>query len=288
VVVTHPDEPKGRGLKIERAPLSRWAETHGISCLQPQKLSDRDFLDTFRLLKPDAGVLVSFGKILPRPALEVPQFGIVNVHFSLLPKCRGPAPIQWAILNKESITGVSLFLIDEQIDTGDILAQQEISIAPGEYFCTLRDRLVQVSIPLLMETLTKLERGEVKPVPQRSNGATIARRLIKEDGLIDWKAPAEDICCKVRALEEWPGAWTFFRGYRLRLWRVLPWRRVRAHAEAPGQIVEIVKDNGFVVVCGSGALVVQDVQEEGRRRMSASEYLQGAHMSIGSYLRRPS
>jgi len=287
-VVTHPDEPKGRGLKIERAPLATWAETYGIRCLQPQKLSDQDFLDTFRLLKPDIGVLVSFGKILPRPVLGMPQFGIVNVHFSLLPRYRGPAPIQWAILNKESVTGVSLFLIDEQIDTGDILAQQDVSIAPGEYFCELRDRLIQTSIPLLMETLTKLGKGEIKPVPQRSDEATVARRLIKEDGLIDWKTPAEDICRKVRALEEWPGAWTFFSGHRLRLWRTLPWNKARVHAEAPGQIVEIVKDQGFIVVCGRGALVVQDVQEEGRRRMSASEYLQGARISIGSHLGRSS
>jgi len=287
-VVTHPDEPKGRGLKIERAPLAMWAETHGIRCLQPQKLSGQDFLDAFRSLKPDAGVLVSFGKILPRPVLEIPRFGIVNVHFSLLPKYRGPAPIQWAILDKESMTGVSLFLINEHIDTGDILAQREVPIAPGEYFCELRDRLMHASIPLLMDTLTKLEKDEIKPVRQRSDEATVARLLIKEDGIIDWKVPAEDICCKVRALEEWPGAWTFFRGHRLRLWQALPWNRARVPTEAPGQIVEIVKDQGFVVACGSGALVVQEVQEEGRRRMSAPEYLQGARISTGSHLGRSS
>jgi len=287
-VVTHPDEPKGRGLKIVRAPLAGWAESRGIRCLQPQKLGDQDFLDTFRLLKPDVGVLVSFGKILPRPVLEVPQFGIVNIHFSLLPKYRGPAPIQWAILNKENVTGVSLFLINEQIDTGDIIAQHKVSIAPGEYFCELRDRLIQVSIPLLMETLIKLGKGEIRPVPQRSNEATIARRLIKEDGLIDWKMSAEDIWCRVRALEEWPGAYTFFRGHRLRIWRTLPWNKARVHTGVPGQIVEIVKDQGFVVVCGSGALVVHEVQEEGRRRMSASAYLQGAHITTGNYLGRPS
>ena len=286
-VFTQPDKPAGRGKHLHVPPVKALALQHGIPVHQPSKIKTNDEVRaTFESIAPDACVVVAYGKILPAWMLSIPRLGCINVHASLLPRYRGAAPINWAIANGESETGVTIMKMDVGMDTGPMLTQRSISIVEDETALELSARLAHLGAELLSETLPGVQRREIRPVAQDDSKASYAPLLKREDGLIDWRMPASEIANRVRAFQPWPGTYTSFRGGRLIVWRgrnapdaALP-NGVAIGAE-PGTILSI-DESGIRVVCGgSSALLLQETQIEGKRRVSAREFANGAHLKSG-------
>ncbi len=271
-VITQPDRPAGRGLQPTPSPVKQRAHELGLAVMQPERIRDAEFIECIRALEPDAGVVVGYGKIIPPAVFQIPKHGIVNVHASLLPRYRGAAPIEWAIANGETRTGVTTIRIDEGLDTGDILLQRETEIGPEETAIELRSRLAEMGAELLLETLAGLEAGAIQPRPQDHAQATLAPMLRKEDGRIDWNRTAAEIARRVRAFVPWPGAYTWLRGKLLHLWRARP-----ITAASPGPPATLVSaGERLLACCGQGtALEILELQLEGRKRMSAAEFLRG-------------
>jgi methionyl-tRNA formyltransferase len=280
LVVTNPDERAGRGYAKQSPPVKVVAEKAGLSTFQPAKLKDadtREFLSTFR---PDAIVVVAYGHIIPPWMIELPRLGCINLHASLLPKYRGAAPIPWAIIRGERVTGVTTMKIDPGLDTGDILLQREIEIHDEDTTPALSEKLSTLGAELMVETLRGLERGEIAPRPQDSTQATLAPMLRKEDGRIDWRLLAEEIARRVRGLDPWPGAYTAFRNKKLQIWSARPEPPRASVPSEPGRLV--AKDGKLLVVCGGGTLLdVYELQLEGRRRVPAQDFLNGIHLRPG-------
>lgn len=291
LVLTRPDEPSGRGYERKPSPVKQVAEEAGLIVFQPAKLNDivaQRFLSQFR---PDAIVVVAYGHIIPPWMIELPRLGCVNLHASLLPKYRGAAPIPWAIIRGEHSTGVTTMKIDSGLDTGDILLQREVETREDETVEVLSERLSTLGAELVLETLRRLERGDIKPHPQDHSLATLAPRLRKEDGRIDWSLTAEEIARRVRGLRPWPGAYTTFRGKNLHLWtaQAAPPRvvgsqtRQAQNAEEPGTLV--VEGGRLWVLCGKGTLLeVKELQLESRKRMAARDFLNGVRPESGERL----
>src|SRR5271167_1260589 len=226
LVVTQPDRPKGRGLALVPSPVKQSALHLGLPITQPDKIKTNDeFRAQLTALKPDAIVVVGYGRIIPQWMLDLPPLGNINLHASLLPKYRGAAPIQWAIANGETITGVTTMRIDAGLDTGDILLQQELAIAPADTAETLAPRLAEIGAALMAETLRELQAGSIHPRPQDNSQATLAPILKKEDGLIDFSHSAAEIFNRMRGFQPWPGAYTKFRGKNLQVWRLAAFER---------------------------------------------------------------
>ncbi len=273
-VVTQPDRPKGRHLKPQPSPVKELAMRAGLPVLQPQRAREPGFADALGQLELDLVVVAAFGQILPERILTLPRFGCINLHTSLLPKYRGAAPIQWAILNGEQETGVTIMKMDAGLDTGDILAQTTTPIAPEETSETLHDRLASMGAELLLQTIPDYVDGKISPRPQPAQGASYAPKIGKQDGAIDWTGRASELRNRVRALVPWPGAFTHFTDHRqshlLKIW----------HAEqsqepgAPGQILRADKA-GILVGCGQGSLRITQLQLEGGRRLTAQEFIAG-------------
>ena len=282
LVVSQPDEPSGRGYEVKPPPVKQVAEKAGIQVFQPAKLKDpatQEFLSKYH---PDAIVVVAYGRIIPPWMIELPRLGCINLHASLLPKYRGAGPIQWAIIRGETVTGVTTMKIDPGMDTGDILLVREIPIREDDTTETLSESLSRIGADLTIETLRGLERGEVMPRPQDHSLATMAPMLKKEDGRIDWSLPAREISCRVRGLRPWPGAYSTFRGKNLHIWSA-------AAADAPrGELAPGTLLGGagkLSVACGQGTqLEVKEVQLEGRKRLSARDFLNGVHLQPGERL----
>ncbi len=283
LVLTNPDEPSGRGDETHASPVKRVAEKVGLRLYQPARLKTPEtqaFLSEFH---PDAIVVVAYGHILPPWMIALPRLGCINLHASLLPKYRGAAPIPWAIIRGERVTGVTTMKIDSGLDTGDILLVREMAIRPDDTGATLSEHLSRVGADLMIETLRKLERGEIAPRPQDSRKATLAPMLKKEDGRVDWSLGAEEIERRVRALQPWPVAYTTFRAKQLRLWKAKPVGDTAPAGAAPGTIV--APGGTLRVVCGGGTLVeIIELQLEGRRRMPARDFLNGVHLTPGEKL----
>jgi methionyl-tRNA formyltransferase len=278
-VVTQPDREKGRGRKVVISPVKEVALRHGLTPLQPEKAKAEAFHEAMKSLQPDLIVVVAYGQILPRSVLDIPKFGAVNVHASLLPKYRGAAPIAWAILNGEKITGVTTMVMDEGMDTGDILLQAETPIGSGETCETLHDRLASLGAQLLSETLEKKKSGSVRPIPQDHSKATYAPPLKKEDGHIDWKREAEEIDRQVRAFNPWPGAFTKLGGLLLKVYKGEV--REKTPSEKAGTVVWVGSD--FIEVeTGKGSYLLKEIQLEGRRRMAIREFLSGHSIPVGT------
>lgn len=286
LVVTRQDKPKGRGLALSETPVKTLASKLGIQVFQPKTLREPDVLDRLRDVQPELIVVVAYGRILPPEVLSLPprlphgQYACVNVHASLLPKYRGAAPIQWAILNGEQETGVTIMLMEEGLDTGPIASQVVIPIQPDDTTGTLSQRLAAIGAELLIKTLPPLISGTLEPKPQDHALATHAPVLHKEDGQIVWRRPANAIVNHIRAMDPWPGAFTWLpRGLRL---RVYPPARQLTHTSAgtPGQVIEITKE-GMVVTAGDGAVLIQKVQPEGRRPMTPWELVSGRFLMQG-------
>ncbi len=278
--VTQPDRPKGRDLKLQPSPVKQLALTAGLPVLQPEKARDEKFIAELRALAPDLIAVAAFGQILPKAILELPRFGCLNVHTSLLPKYRGAAPIQWAILNGDAETGVTIMKMDVGLDTGDILTQRTTPIRDEDNAATLHDRLAQLGAELLVQTILDYVAGRIPSQPQDAAHATHVGKIKKEDGRIDWQQPARGIWNRIRAFTPWPGAFTFLAGQPqpqlLKIWGA----EIVAQSGTPGEILKAEK-TGIIVGCGQDALRVTVLQREGGRRMSAADFLAGHPLKPG-------
>lgn len=281
-VVTQPDKPKGRGRRVTPPPVKEFALRQAVPVYQPPKLSDPAFIESIREINPAYIVVVAYGKLIPPAILEIPEKGCINVHASLLPEYRGASPIQWAILHGRPYTGVTTMMMDEGLDTGDILLQEKIDIERSDTAGSLSAKLSGIGVKLLIRTLDGLDRGEIVPAPQDHEKATYAPLLKKEDGLIEWRDRSENIFNKIRGLDPWPGAYTFYQGERWGVWKgeVLDGR---FPSSAPGEIVEVRADR-IVVVTGDGSFEIKEIQAEGKRRMGVGEYLRGHKVERGTVL----
>jgi methionyl-tRNA formyltransferase len=278
-VVTQPDRERGRGRKKSFSPVKEVTLKHGIALYQPEKVGEGSFQDAMGGFGPDLFVVVAFGQILPKPLLEVPRFGAINVHGSLLPGYRGAAPIAWAILRGEKKTGITTMLMDEGMDTGDILMQVGLPIEKEDNGETLQEKLSSLGAQLLMETIEGMKAGRISPLPQDHSKATYAPPLKKEDGRLDWKKTAEEIDLQIRAFNPWPGAFT---GWEKGLLKIYGGEvRKGASSKKAGSIVWVGSD--FIeVASGDGSFLVREVQPEGKRRMSVRDFLSGHRISVGT------
>lgn len=283
-VVSQPDKPRGRELKLQPTPVKAVSLEKGLAVLQPERARNETFIQQLRELQADLIVVAAYGQILPQSLLDLPRFGCLNVHASLLPKYRGAAPIQWAILNDEPETGVTIMKMDAGLDTGAILSAVNTPIAPADNAQSLHDRLATLGAALLVKTIPDYVAGSITPQPQPAAGASYAARISKEDGLIDWAQPARALWNRVRAFTPWPGAYTFQLAIPhrplLKLWRA----EVEENASGlPGQILRAEK-NGIVVACGQQALRICELQREGGRRLNAQQFLAGHELKPGDQL----
>jgi methionyl-tRNA formyltransferase len=281
-VVTQPDRPKGRGGLLTPSPVKEVAQTHGVPVYQPDKMKSPEFLNLVEEHRPALIVVVAFGRILPGALLSIPMHGAVNVHASLLPYYRGGAPIAWAILKGETETGVTTMQMDEGMDTGPILLQTKTEIRPEETAGSLSDRLSRLGAELLLETLDRLSEGSLQPTPQDSTRASYAPLLKKEDGRIDWTKSAVEIERQIRAMDPWPGAYTFYRGALWRLWSA---EAIESGSgdRGPGEIIRAER-SGLEVWTGKGYIRITFLQPENRRKMSAAEFLAGHRVEVGTFL----
>jgi methionyl-tRNA formyltransferase len=278
-VVTQPDREKGRGRKVVISPVKELALPHGLPLLQPEKVREEKFHEALRGLQPDLIVVVAYGQILPKSILNIPTHGAVNVHASLLPKYRGAAPIAWAILNGEKVTGVTTMVMDKGMDTGDILLQREVLIGGEESCETLYDRLASVGAQLLLETLAKMKEKNIQPISQDHSKATYAPPLKKEDGHIDWKKEAKEIDRQIRAFNPWPGAFTKLDRQLLKIYKGEI--RERPPTGKAGTVVWVGSDL-IEVETGRDSFVIKEIQLEGRRRMTIREFLSGHPVPLGT------
>ncbi len=276
-VVTQPDKPKGRGKAVLMTPVKEKALECGIPVYQPKKVREPEFLDVLRELNPDVIVVVAFGQILPREILTLPPFGCVNVHASLLPKYRGAAPIQWAVIDGEPVSGVTTMQMNEGLDTGDILEQEEISLDLEETGGSLFEKLAVLGGKMILSTLKGLEDGSLVPRAQGEMTTPYAKMLTKAMGEIDWSMDAASIERLVRGLNPWPSAYTYVDGKTLKIWKA----RVEAGeaGKEPGQ-VRVTKDR-LLVETGDGVLSILELQLEGKKRMEAAAFLRGFTIETG-------
>ena len=288
-VVTQPDRPKGRGQELTAPPVKQLAERSGIPVLQPTKMKDPAFLSALQAWQPDVIAVAAFGRILPPAILSLPPQGCINVHGSLLPKYRGAAPIQWAIINGEREAGITTMLMDEGMDTGAMLLQEAIPIEPEDTGGSLGIKLAQVGAKLLIETLRQLKAGQLHPIIQDHSQATLAPILKKEHGLIDWKLSATALANCVRGLAPWPGAYTFARHHnRTERWNIWEARVAETSGSLgqPGTIIKVEKDR-LLMATGEGTLAITALQPAGGRRMTVPQYLAGHPIDPGVLLGPP-
>ncbi len=282
-VITQPDRPRGRGQAVASPPVKDLALDAGLYVYQPEKIRSDSALEFFQRVAPDAVVIIAYGQIIPARLIEIPRLGWMNLHASLLPKYRGAAPVNWAIANGETRTGVTTMQIDAGLDTGSILLQRAMGIGPDETAPELARRLAEAGAPLVVESLRELDRGEIKPQPQSHAQATWAPLLKKKDGRIDWSLSAREIYNRIRGLDPWPGAFTSFRGQRCHLWGRPAAGPLSGAAEAPGTLLATAGTVG--VACGQGSwLELSAVQLEGRKRVSARDFANGARLKAGERL----
>jgi methionyl-tRNA formyltransferase len=284
LVVTQPDRPKGRGLELVASPVKESALKLNLPITQPDRIKTNDeFRAQLTALQPDAIIVVGYGRIIPQWMLDLPPLGNINLHASLLPKYRGAAPIQWAVANGETITGVTTMRIDAGLDTGDILQQQQLTITPNDTAETIAPRLAAIGADLMVETLRGLQAATIHPRPQDNAQATLAPILKKEDGLVDFSRPATDISNRIRGFQPWPGAYTKFRGKTLHLIKARPTTGELPPAELHADF------NRLQVGCGHHtSLELLEIQLEGKKRTSAGDFVRGYRPHPGEKLGLPS
>lgn len=282
-VVTKPDKQKGRGQEISFSPVKELALKHKLALYQPVKVKETDFLDRINNLKPEAIVVAAFGQILPKALLDIPEYGCINVHASLLPKYRGAAPIQYSIIDGEKETGITIMYMDAGIDTGDIILQEKLPIAPQETGGSLFDKLAVLGADLLVEALRKLEDGTAERIPQDNEKATYVKVIGKEMGRLDFNLSAIQLERLIRGLNPWPSAYTLLDGKTLKLWQADIEEGNGPASAAPGEVTEIRKTS-IVVKTGDGNLVIRELQLEGKKRMTAEAFLRGYPVAPGTRL----
>lgn len=277
-VISQPDRPKGRGHQLVAPPVKAVAERAGIPVVQPLKIRTPEFMQTLSSWKPDLIAVTAFGRILHAPILQLPPMGCVNVHGSLLPKYRGAAPVQWAVINGETETGITTMLMDEGMDTGPMLLQEALAILPDDTAGTLAPRLAELGGRLLVDTIARLKAGTLTSTKQDDGRATMAPLLKKEDGVMDWAMSATALGNRVRGLSPWPGAYTFLGGERWNIWKAVP--QSAATTEKPGTIVTVNKQS-ILVATGEGLLDLQEIQLPNSKRLSVGQFLAGHRVTIG-------
>lgn len=278
-VYTQPDRPKGRGKKLAPPPVKELALKHEIPVFQPQKLRAPEAVAELQQLAPDLVVVVAYGQILPQAVLDIPQFGCINVHASLLPRYRGAAPINKAIIDGETVTGITTMLMDAGLDTGDMLVKNSLEIGPDETAGELHDRLAVLGRQTMEETLQQVLTGTLSPEKQNDDESTYAPMMKKEDGLIDWSLPAQEIHDRVRGLAPWPGAYSLLHGEVLKLSRT----EAVEGAGHPGTLLN-AGDSGVDVACGDGVLRIGALQLPGKKMMPAADFLRGHQLVRGEIL----
>ncbi len=283
LVVTQPDRPKGRGLKPTPPPIKSLAEKMGLKVFQPEKIKSEEAIEVITSCNADVAVVVAFGQIIPQKLLEAFPMGVINVHPSLLPKYRGAAPIQRAILNGEKESGVTIMLLDEGLDSGPILTQEATTIEKCENAGSLHDRLSTLGARLLVETITLLRKSQIKPVPQDESLATYAKPISKDELIINWNQPADSIIRTIRAFDPVPGAYTFWQGKRLKCFDAC-YSEWTTSGGKPGAVLGL--ENGKVLVKASdgNAVTIGELQLEGRKKLKAEEFLRGTKNFTGTVL----
>ena len=280
-VVTQPDKAKGRGKKVLFPPVKETALAHDLPVYQPRRARDPEFIEEMKTLNPDVMVVVAFGQILPKAILDIPKYGCINVHASLLPKYRGAAPIQWAVIRGEKVSGVTTMQMDVGLDTGDMLLKKEVLLDEEETGGSLHDKLSTLGGDLLIETLKKIEAGDIHPEKQDdSQAGEYARMLDKNLGRIDFSMPAAEIERLIRGLNPWPSAFTSYNGKTMKLWKA---KTDNCGQGVPGQVIHVDK-NSFTVQTGQGTLQILELQMEGKKRMDAGAFLRGCPLETGTML----
>jgi len=283
-VVTQPDKKKGRNQKLSASPVKELALMHGLVVYQPNKVKEPQFLDLLNELKPDAIIVAAFGQILPKALLDIPKYGCINVHASLLPKYRGAAPIQYAILDGETETGISIMYMDEGIDTGDVILQEKLVIEPDETGGSLFEKIAALGASCLLTALEQIENKTAVRIKQDHEQATYVKMISKDMGRLDFSQPAVKLERMVRGLDPWPSAFTFLDGKTLKIWKAAVEEDDEAsYAARPGEIIELRRD-AIVVKTGEGKLLIKELQLEGKKRLPADAFLRGYKLACGCLL----
>ena len=281
-VVTQPDRPRGRGKELQMTPVKVQALAYGIPVYQPEKVKDPAFVEILRNLQPEVIVVIAFGQILSRDILDLPPYGCINIHASLLPKYRGAAPTQWAVIDGEKETGVTTMMMDVGLDTGDMLEKTVIPLDPKETGGSLFDKLSQAGGPLILSTLEKLKAGTAVRTPQTDEDSTYAKMLTKSLGQIDWSMEAAAIERLIRGLNPWPSAYTFVHGKTLKIWDADVLKE-SSDGAAPGQIIR-TDPHSLIVAAGEALLSIRELQLEGKKRMDVETFLRGYTIEKGEIL----
>ena len=276
-VFTQPDKPQGRGLKIKVSPINGAALENYLPLFQPVKINRDESVEIIKSLSPDLIVVAAFGQIISQRILDIPKFGSINVHASLLPKYRGAAPINWVIIQGEKKTGVTTMLMDKGLDTGNILLQRKLEVFPEENAGELHDRLAFLGAEVLRETVERLKQGGLNPCKQEESEASYAPTLKKEDGVIDWEKPADKIYDHIRGMNPWPGAFTYLEGKILKVFQAK--HVIQDFPHEPGKVVK-TSDEGILVETGEGHILLTEIQLENHKRMSSALFLRGHPLPI--------
>ena len=281
-VVTQPDRPKGRSAKPAPSPVKEAAQRLGIEVLQPESAKKKEFSECLEQYGAEMFVVASYGQILPKRLLDIPKYGSLNVHASLLPRHRGASPIQTAIICGDETSGVTIMKMDRGVDTGDIFLKREVPIDEADTAQTLHDKLALIGAEALIETISLIENGEIEPRPQNNEEATHAGLLTKEMGLVDWSKTPRQIADLVRGLDPWPGAWTTLSGEVLKIWKAAKVDFEISNNSVEGEIISVEK--GVIVKVGNGAVRLLEIQSPGSKRMADIDYLKGRSIDVGMIL----
>ncbi|SJZ30931.1 methionyl-tRNA formyltransferase [Selenihalanaerobacter shriftii] len=283
-VVTQPDRPRGRGQKLKPSPVKAKALEFDLPVIQPEDINGDEAINQLKELNPDTIIVIAYGQILSKEILELPEFGCINVHASLLPEYRGSGPLHRVIINGEEKTGVTTMYMGEGLDTGDIILKEEIGIAKKETVGSLHDKLAGLGADVLIETLELIKSNKAPRTPQDDRKASYAQKITKDEGLIDWTASAKEIRNLIRGMNPWPGAYTYHKGKRLKIWNSKIYDSKTKPSVIPGTVVDIKAEKGFIIQSGEGQLLMIEVQPENKQRMSANDYLRGYNLEEGTVL----
>ena len=283
-VITQPDRKQGRGQKLKAPPVKEVALDYEAEVYQPEKVTSEAGLDKLKEWDPDLIVVVAYGQILGKEVLELPELGCVNVHASLLPKYRGAAPLHRVLINGEEVTGVTTMQMDEGMDTGDIILQEEVEIIPQDTVGSLHDKLATTGANLLLETLVQIDAGTAPRIAQNDKEATYAAKVTKDDGAVDWQQSARQIWNLIRGMNPWPGAYTYQDGNLLKLWDSEVYKETEDGDYEPGVVVDTDDEQGIIVQTGEGQLLITQLQPANKSRMSAADYLLGYDLEAGEKL----